>query len=197
MLIFDYGVGNLYSLKTAFERLGTRVKIESSLSSGESAEAIVLPGVGSFDAAVRRLEGSRENLLDLVGKGRPLLGICLGMQLFFERSEEGAGKGLSLMQGEVVRLPSTVKVPQMGWNTLSATRNESLLDGAPNGTWVYFVHSYYPKTLRNYVLSTTEYGVTFPSSVRKGAVFGTQFHPEKSSKAGRRMLENFVRFCRR
>lgn len=193
-LIIDYGVGNLLSLKCALEKVGLDVGVGLSEQQLKKADAIALPGVGSFPAAAAKLELVKQELIDTVKSGVPILGICLGFQLFFPESEEGAGKGLSLFEGKNVKLPSSVKVPHMGWNTLEMVRQNELFDGVDNGSYVYFVHSLYPAPAEMEIVCTeTRYGVTFSSAIEAKNVYGTQFHPEKSGDVGMRILENFAR----
>ena len=143
-VIFDYGVGNLLSLKTALEKAGLTASIGTTAQDLAKADAIALPGVGSFTAASDKLDAVKETLQTKIKEGTPLLGICLGLQLFFESSEEGPGTGLALFKGRNMQLPSTVKVPHMGWNTLNIVKQNELFDGIAEGTYVYFVHSLYP-----------------------------------------------------
>jgi glutamine amidotransferase len=193
-VIFDYGVGNLLSLKTALEKAGLTASIGTTLKDLAKADAIALPGVGSFTAASSKLDAVKETLQTKIQEGTPLLGICLGLQLFFENSEEGPGTGLSLFKGKIMQLPSTVKVPHMGWNTLNILKQSALFDGISEGTYVYFVHSLYPVPKdKKIVCTTTEYGTTFTSAVASKNIFGTQFHPEKSGDVGIKILKNFVR----
>ena len=193
-VIFDYGVGNLLSLKTALEKAGLSVTIGTTSAELADADAIALPGVGSFTAALEKLDTVKATLEQKMSEGTPILGICLGMQLFFEKSEEGPGDGLSFLQGKVVQLPRTVKVPHMGWNTLNIVKPNKLLDGIAEGTYVYFVHSLYPVPKdQNIVVTKTDYGTTFTSSVAKGNIYGTQFHPEKSGDVGLKILKNFAK----
>lgn len=197
-VIFDYGVGNLLSLKTALEKAGLSVTIGTKSADLADADAIALPGVGSFTAALEKLDTVKDTLEKKMSEGTPLLGICLGMQLFFEASEEGPGEGLSFFQGKVVQLPKTVKVPQMGWNTINIAKENPLLTDIPEGSYVYFVHSLYPKPAdQRIVLTTTEYGVTFTSAVAQGNIYGTQFHPEKSGEVGLKILKNFAKIVTR
>ena len=197
-VIFDYGVGNLLSLKTALEKVGLSVTIGTTQADLADADAIALPGVGSFTAALEKLDTVKDILEQKMSEGTPILGICLGMQLFFESSEEGPGKGLSFFQGKVVQLPKTVKVPQMGWNTINIAKQNPLLTDIPEGTYVYFVHSLYPKPAdQSIVLTRTEYGVTFTSAVAQGNIYGTQFHPEKSGEVGLKILKNFAKIVSR
>jgi glutamine amidotransferase len=193
-VIFDYGVGNLLSLKTALEKAGLTASIGTTVKDLAKADAIALPGVGSFTAASSKLDAVKETLHTKIQEGTPLLGICLGLQLFFETSEEGPGTGLSLFKGKIMQLPSTVKVPHMGWNTLNILKQSELFDGISEGTYVYFVHSLYPVPKdKKIVCTTTEYGTTFTSAVASKNIFGTQFHPEKSGDVGIKILKNFVR----
>jgi glutamine amidotransferase len=165
-VIFDYGVGNLLSLKTALEKTGLKAEIGTSARELVTADAIALPGVGAFTAASEKLNAVKETLIKKVEEGTSLLGICLGLQLFFEKSEEGPGRGLSLFKGKNIRLPSTVKVPHMGWNTLDIVRKNELLDGIKEGSYVYFVHSLYPVPVeKKIVITQTEYGTTFTSAI--------------------------------
>jgi imidazole glycerol-phosphate synthase subunit HisH len=193
-VIFDYGVGNLLSLKTALEKAGLTATIGTTSKDLARADAIALPGVGSFTAASSKLDTVKETLLTKIKDGTPLLGICLGLQLFFESSEEGPGTGLTLFKGRNIQLPNTVKVPHMGWNTLNIVKPNELFDGIEENTYVYFVHSLYPVPQdKKTVCTTTEYGVTFTSSVANKNIYGTQFHPEKSGEVGIKILKNFVK----
>lgn len=193
--VFNYGAGNLYSIQAALRKEGVATRLTRGASAIANSDAILLPGVGSFTQASRALPMSQ--IRDAVNSGKPLLGICLGLQLFFGRSVEGPGKGLSLLSGKVERLPSTVKVPQMGWNTLKIRKSSELTEGLPDESWVYYVHSFYPETKGPWVTATSDYGVEFASLVAWKNIFGTQFHPEKSGKAGRTILRNFLRSIRR
>jgi len=197
-VIFDYGAGNLLSLKTALEKVGLSVTIGSTSADLADADAIALPGVGSFTASLEKLATVKGIIEHKVSEGTPLLGICLGMQLFFESSEEGPGDGLGFFQGKVIQLPRTVKVPHMGWNTLHISRLNELFDGIAEGTYVYFVHSLYPNpTDKSIIITETEYGSTFASAVAKGNIYGTQFHPEKSGNTGLQILKNFAKIVTR
>ncbi len=193
-VIFDYGVGNLLSLKTALEKAGLTTSIGTTTKDLAKADAIAMPGVGSFTAASEKLDTVKETLQAKIQEGTPLLGICLGLQLFFESSEEGPGKGLALFKGRNVQLPKTVKVPHMGWNTLNIAKPNELFDGIAEGTYVYFVHSLYPVPKdKKIVCTTTDYGTTFTSAVTSKNIYGTQFHPEKSGDVGIKILKNFVK----
>jgi glutamine amidotransferase len=198
VLIVDYGVGNLLSLKFAVEKTGLKAKITPPTKRLKDADAIALPGVGNFTAAAKALEPIKRELVETVEAGTPILGICLGLQLYFESSEEGQGEGLAFFKGRNVRLTGHVKVPHMGWNTLQKVRETELLDGVDNGAYVYFVHSLYPKpTDRSIVCTETEYALTFASAVANKNIYGTQFHPEKSGDIGLRILKNFAQVVSR
>jgi glutamine amidotransferase len=197
-LIFDYGVGNLLSLKTAMEKVGLNAKITVSSKQLSRADAIALPGVGNFSAAATKLDTVKETLLDAVESGTPLIGICLGLQLFFPESEEGPGEGLGLFKGKNVWLKGKVKVPHMGWNTLRIVKPTGLFEGVADDSYVYFVHSLYPvPTDKEIVATETEYGTTFTSAIANKNVFGTQFHPEKSGDIGLKILKNFAKIVKR
>jgi len=196
--ILDYGVGNLFSLECALKKVGLNTVIISSPSQWKPVDALVLPGVGNFAAASQNLKPLKPEILNTVEEGVPLLGICLGMQLLFAESEESEGRGLSLFQGKNVRLPKFVKVPHMGWNTLSRVKQSDLLEGLQEEAFVYFVHSYYPNPLNeDIIVAKTTYGVPFASAITKKSLYGTQFHPEKSGETGTVILENFARIVKR
>ena len=198
VVIFDYGVGNLLSLKCALEKVGLNTKITVSAQKLSKADAIALPGVGNFSAAITKLDAVKEQLLAAVESGTPLLGICIGLQLFFQESEEGLGKGLALFEGKTVRLPNSVKVPHMGWNTLRIAKQNQFFEGVDDESYVYFVHSLYPVPVdKEIVTAETEYGTTFTSAIASKNVYGTQFHPEKSGDIGLKILENFVKIVKR
>lgn len=193
--ILNYGVGNLYSLQAALKREGAESQVITNIRRGKTADALLLPGVGSFREVARRLP--REEIRDMVEGGKPLIGICLGLQLFFDCSEEGRGKGLGLFPGQVKRLPTTMKVPQIGWNVLKIVSGTELVEGIPDNSWVYYVHSYYPETRGDWVVATSTYGVEYSTLVEEKNIFGAQFHPEKSGRTGRKVLENFIRLVRK
>ena len=197
-VIFDYGAGNLLSLKVALEKVGLKAKISASKEAVKAADAIALPGVGNFSAAAKKLEPAKCEIVSAASNGVPLLGICLGLQLFFPRSEEGTGSGLSLYDGKTIWLPNIVKVPHMGWNTLRITKQNELLEGIEDESYVYFVHSLYPiPSDKKLVCTETDYGTTFASSIADRNVFGTQFHPEKSGDVGLAILKNFARIIKK
>jgi len=192
--IVDYGVGNLHSIRRGLELAGAQTKVTHEPAEIAAADAIVLPGVGAFKSAMQELGANLDMLRQAVSAGRPLLGICLGMQLLLTWSEEdGHTEGLGLIPGEVVKLPHIQKVPHMGWNSLKIEREHPFLAGIQSDTHVYFVHSYFVRPEDEAtVLATTVHGIKFPAVVARGSVIGTQFHPEKSGAAGLQMIRNFV-----
>lgn len=204
--IIDYGMGNLFSVSKALERLGAEFFITDDKQKLMTADSLILPGVGSFKDAMDRLNetGLTDMIREYTATGKPLLGICLGMQLLFGRSEEnGFTKGLNLLPGEVVRFPGVTKegqsykVPHMGWNYLRFKVDSPLLANTEEG-YVYFVHSYYVKTEdEEVIIASSTYDVEVPAIVGKGNVLGTQFHPEKSSKLGMALLRNFIDLTRK
>ncbi|HEX2169381.1 MAG TPA: imidazole glycerol phosphate synthase subunit HisH [Nitrososphaera sp.] len=198
--IFDYGAGNLFSLKSALERNGAvSVDIIYNLKELSKFDGLVLPGVGNFDPAIRSLETSAGYLDKAIDNCMPLLGICLGMEILFNKSEEGKLEGLKILNGEVVMLPKgKVKVPHMGWNNLKIKTQSKLLKGVKDQSWVYFVHSYktVPKD-HNLVVATSNYGVSIPAMIEKNNLIGVQFHPEKSGDVGALMIKNFIELCKK
>ena len=199
LAIFDYGAGNIFSLKNSLERSGAAVDVIASFDGPNTYDGLLLPGVGNFDPAIRSVAGtSQDRFRDYVGKATPVLGICLGMEMFFERSQEGTERGLGVIGGEVVLLPQSMKVPHMGWNSLEIKRPGKILEGVEDGSWVYFVHSYRAEPASGDVVTAeSDYGIRVPAVVEQGNYFGTQFHPEKSGSTGRTMIRNFLRECRR
>jgi glutamine amidotransferase len=196
--IIDYGLGNLRSVIRGLEKAGARAVITCDAQEITSADGLVLPGVGAFSEGMEQLGPLRDAV---IGSARavPLLGICLGMQMLMETSEEhGLHQGLGLIPGTVKKFPRMpgFKVPHMGWNSLTVTsRNHPLFAGFGEDEYVYFVHSFYADTTPEYTLTSTEYICPFASSVAKGTTFGVQFHPEKSGAIGLRVLENFIGIC--
>lgn len=197
--VVDYGMGNLRSVQKGLEKVGARVEVTSDPDRIRSAAGVVLPGVGAFGACMANLEarGLVEPLLEVLGDGRPFLGICLGLQLLFEESEElGPVRGLGFLRGRCVRFEPAPErpVPHMGWNQLTIRRRVPLLEGIDSGAWVYFVHSYHAVPEEEGVTAATaDYGLDFAAVVARDHVFACQFHPEKSQRVGLRVLANFAR----
>lgn len=192
--VIDYGLGNLRSVMRGLERAGAEVSITSDAHEIEAADGIVLPGVGAFRDGMEMLGDLRATVITLAGRV-PILGICLGMQMLAEWSEEhGVHEGLGLVPGGVRRFLAEpgFKVPHMGWNTIRKVRDDPLFDGLHTEVYVYFVHSYYFDTPEEYAVTETDYTVPFASSVCQGTVYGVQFHPEKSGDVGLRILKNFI-----
>ncbi|MEO2082719.1 MAG: imidazole glycerol phosphate synthase subunit HisH [Desulfurobacteriaceae bacterium] len=197
--VVDYGMGNLRSVSKALEHVGADVLVTDNPEKLREAGGIVLPGVGAFRDAVRNLKERRlwEAIIKEVENGKPFLGICLGLQLLFEKSYEfGETEGFGFIEGEVVRfdLPREFKIPHMGWNQVYKRKESRLFEGIRDGEFFYFVHSYYVKPVsEEVVLTETDYGICFVSSIEKENIFAVQFHPEKSQKAGLKLLSNFKR----
>lgn len=197
--IVDYGVGNLYSLHSSFKCIGADVKVTSDENEIRSADKILLPGVGAFEDAAKKLRASGLDkvICDEVKNGKPLLGICLGMQMLFERSFEfGEHEGLGLISGSIRPIadviPKNLKIPHIGWNALnfSGEKNE-IFKYINEGDFVYFVHSYYGADCEESVIATSEYGAPLTAAVARGNVYGMQFHPEKSGEVGLKILKAF------
>lgn len=196
--IIDYGVGNLFSLRSSLRAIGIDADYTGNPAEIRKADKLILPGVGAFRDA---REALRSTGLDRVvqeeaGKGKPLMGICLGMQMLFNRSYEyGEYEGLGLIPGEIVpmegRIPKDLPIPHIGWNELALKQPSPLMKNTANGDYVYFVHSYYAETPAEYVIATTDYGVEMTAAVQKDNVYGCQFHPEKSSEVGLSILKAF------
>ena len=192
--IIDYGAGNLNSVERGLAYIRMPGFITGDPGEIEAADALVLPGVGAFEAGMRRVEPLNKVILERVDTGVPLLGICLGMQMFYDSSEEnGIHRGLKIVPGTITRFPNTLKVPHMGWNSLSMQQKHPLLKDIPEGSYVYFVHSYRAGVTGNTVASS-DYGGAFTAIVANeaGNAVGTQFHPEKSGTVGLKMLKNFA-----
>lgn len=197
IVVIDYGMGNLHSVRKALEVVGAKVKVSSRPEDIKKAKKIVFPGVGAFGEAMKELK--RRSLVqpikDAINTDTPFLGLCLGLQLLFEKSDEAPGvKGLCVLDGEVKRFKvKELKVPHMGWNNIAYSLKPAILKGIPNGSYMYFVHSYFvlPKD-KNVILTTTDYGINFTSGVCKDNIYGFQFHPEKSQALGLKILKNFV-----
>ena len=197
--IIDYGVGNLFSLVCSFRAIGVEAKLTSDRSEIESADKILLPGVGAFGDASNKLfsSGIAELVIDQARKGKPILGICLGMQLLFDKGYEyGEHKGLGLIKGEICPIsdviPPDYKIPHIGWNALSFPKKNELFKYLVPGDCVYFVHSYYGAKCEDSVIATTEYGAELTAAVASGNVYGCQFHPEKSGDVGLKILKAFA-----
>jgi imidazole glycerol-phosphate synthase subunit HisH len=197
--IFDYGAGNLFSLKAALQRNGAQnVLIIHDMNSVDKFDGLILPGVGNFDPAVKSIEPYKEIFSKSIEDFMPILGICLGMEMLFSDSEEGTREGLKILDGKVIMLPKKkVKVPHMGWNNVEITKKESkLIQGIKDGSWAYFVHSYRIVPRNNSIVAaTSEYGINIPAVIEEGNLFGTQFHPEKSGKLGAIIIKNFLNIC--
>lgn len=196
--IIDYGMGNLRSVEKAFHFLDLDARIITDASELTDAAHLVLPGDAAFGDAMRNLRdgGWDQRIHDHVASGRPFLGICVGLQLMFATSEEmGEHTGLGLLPGRCVRFPTTQKVPQIGWNQIDSRRPSPLLEGIEDGSFFYFVHSYYVEAeVESDQLASTDYGIQYTSVAGRDNVFGVQFHPEKSQKIGLRLLTNFATF---
>ena len=202
LAIVDYGVGNLRSAQKAFEHLGAPAVVTSDAARIAAAPAVVLPGQGAFGTCMEYLERAHlvEPVVAAARSGRPFLGICVGMQILFDESEESPGvRGLGVFRGRVVRFPhhADLKVPHMGWNQLRVKRRVPALADVADGDYVYFVHSFHPEPRDpDVVATTTRYGIDFVSSVARGAVYAGVFHPEKSQHVGQKLLAGFVRMIR-
>lgn len=197
--IFDYGAGNIFSLKNSLQKAGAQVDVITNFDRPNDYSGLLLPGVGNFDPAIKSIINlSKNSFRDFVSNSIPVLGICLGMEMFFEKSEEGKEKGLDVMNGEVVVLPSYMKVPHMGWNDLEIKKSGKILEGVSDGSWVYFVHSYRVKPESEKIITAeSDYGIKVPAVVEQNNFFGTQFHPEKSGAVGKIMINNFLDVCKR
>jgi glutamine amidotransferase len=197
IVIIDYGMGNLRSVQNGFGEAGFATVISSDPAQIAAARGLILPGVGAFGQAMSNLRrsGLDKVIMECVRRRTPLLGICLGLQLLFDRSEEmGDFQGLGIIRGSVVLFRPGLKIPHVGWNQLEVRRSHPILNGVKSGDYFYFVHSFYAEPLDGEViLASTGYGVSFPAVIRKEHVFGIQFHPEKSSRLGLKILANFGR----
>lgn len=201
--IVDYGMGNLRSVSKGFESLGHATSVTRIPEEILNSTGIVLPGVGAFGDCIRNLD--EFDLIEPIKKSimqeKPFLGICLGLQVLFEESEESPGmKGLGIFKGKIVRFPEfddkRLKIPHMGWNQVELAKETPLLNGIPDRSWFYFVHSYYPEPEdQEIIAATTTYGIDFACAVSAGSIFACQFHPEKSSNLGLRILSNFANLC--
>jgi len=197
--IIDYGAGNLQSVSNAVGYIGAPYLVTSEPGEITAADAVILPGVGAFGQAMNEINarGMAEAIKEAARSGKPFLGICVGMQLFFEESEENPGMpGLGLLAGRVVKFrgQDSLKIPHMGWNQIEVVKKSRLLDGLPSGSYMYFVHSYCALSGdRAEVSATSRYGMDFDAAVEVGGLFGVQFHPEKSGTAGMSILRNFIK----
>lgn len=197
--IFDFGAGNIFNLHQSLLSNGAQhVDIIRSLNELDDYDGLVLPGVGNFDAAISSMQKDSPLLNTAVDKGMPILGICLGLEMLFDKSEEGVLEGLKVLEGNVLMLPKMkVKVPHIGWNNLRIVNTKSnLLKGIPQDSWVYFVHSYHIEPQdEKLIAAVTDYGSKLPVVIERSNLFGTQFHPEKSGKIGAQIMKNFVNIC--
>jgi glutamine amidotransferase len=193
--VLDYGMGNLHSVSRAIAKVGGTPEVTPDGAALRAADALVLPGVGAFGACMRALEarGLDRAIRGFVGSGRPVFGVCLGMQVLFERSDEDPEEGLAIVPGRSRKLPSSVKVPHMGWNTVGWTGTHPYVEGIPDDTRFYFVHSFAPDVVEGTTIGVTDHGRPFSSVAAHGNVFATQFHPEKSSDFGLQIYGSFVR----
>jgi imidazole glycerol-phosphate synthase subunit HisH len=197
--IVDYGVGNLFSLKSSLSAIGAQAVVTGSKADLEEADSIILPGVGAYEDAAGKLKesGLQDTLVSLARGGKPLMGICLGMQLLFERSYEyGIHDGLGLIKGEIrpIRdvIPGDYKIPHIGWNSLEIVKDSPIFGDISDGDYVYFVHSYYAADCEESVIAVSDYGAKLTAAVQSGNIFGCQFHPEKSGGTGLKILRSFV-----
>ncbi|MGZ7049487.1 MAG: imidazole glycerol phosphate synthase subunit HisH [Methanobacterium sp.] len=195
IVIINYGSGNLKSIRNGFSKIGKEAIISDDIYEMEKSDALILPGVGAFGNAMNQLQKYKDLILGHIDSGKPFLGVCLGQQVLFTKSEEDEGiKGLDVLKGDVLRLPEGLKIPHMGWNDLKI-KNECILFKDIGNEYMYFVHSYYVKPEdENIIAATTNYGVDIPAAICKDNVFATQFHPEKSGAKGLNILKNFVNY---
>jgi len=199
VVIVDFGAGNLHSVSRAVVNAGTRPLVTSNPSYLDDAEAVIVPGVGAAADTMSNLRASGfvEPIRDYIASGRPFLGVCMGQQALFEVSEEGGEhECLGILPGRVVRFSNGLKVPHMGWNQVRIVKQHPIFEGVDEGSYFYFVHSYYPQPADpDVVIGETEYGVTFASVIARDNIVATQFHPEKSGEAGLRMYANFLKIA--
>ncbi len=205
-IIIDYGAGNVQSVLNAFKKLNFPVTLTSDPELLKRADAVIMPGVGSFGDAMDNLRqrGFEEPIKEFIRAGRPFLGICVGLQALFEDSEESPGvKGLGILKGNILKIPQNIgedgkvlKIPHMGWNSLEIKENSVLFPSGVENPYVYFVHSYYLKAKEDIVVATADYGVKIDAAVQKDNVFACQFHPEKSGEEGLNILKRFINYIR-
>jgi glutamine amidotransferase len=197
LIVIDYNVGNVKSVCNAFRYIGCEAKLSCKTQDIQAAAGLVLPGVAAFGYAVSALGPLAELIKKLALSGKPLLGICVGYQMLFDQSAEyGCHKGLGLVAGNVVPIPSSQTVPHMGWNLVKLPEDMDLFDDLPKEKHFYFAHSFYADVADTQAkIAYTDYGFQLPASVQKGAIYGTQFHPEKSGQAGLKVLKNFCEIC--
>jgi glutamine amidotransferase len=196
--IVDYGMGNLKSVTNAFMSLKAPIEITRDEQAIQDAAAIVVPGVGAFGKCIENLKKFKlfDLLKEQIAAGKPYLGICLGMQILLEESEEAPGvEGLGVIKGRVARFRGAMKIPHMGWNSADIVQRPPVLNDIPSGSFFYFVHSYYPEPAEDVSATMTDYGRPFTSSITKNNIFASQFHPEKSQQVGLKLLRNFVNLC--
>lgn len=192
--LLDYGVGNIHSIKKALELAGASVSVETNPKKILQAKSLVLPGVGAFSKVTQEIKSIRNDLKKMLEDGVPTLAICIGMQVLYEASEEGAGKGIGFLEGTVKKLQHQ-RLPHIGWNTIKMG-TDTIFQSVSKNSYFYFVHSFAPSACGDWCIATSEYGSKFSSAIRKHNVWGFQFHPEKSSSAGQRILKNFIKFAK-
>ena len=194
--IFDYGVGNIFNIKNSIEQHGVHTDIITDFNNVNNYSGLIFPGVGNFDPAIKKIHNVINN--NFKSLNIPILGICLGLEIFFEKSEEGKETGLKILDGTVVMISNHVKVPHMGWNNILITKYSKILNGIPDRSWVYFAHSYKiaPKN-DMFIVAYCDYEYKIPIVIEKNNFYGTQFHPEKSGKIGFNILQNFITECRK
>ncbi|MFC2153865.1 imidazole glycerol phosphate synthase subunit HisH [Candidatus Altiarchaeota archaeon] len=192
--IIDYGAGNLKSIGNGVKKVGFEFEFAKDPEKIGSFTHLILPGVGSFGAAMEKLQKFKKPIQEFIGEGKPFLGVCIGIQLLFEESEENPEvKGLEIFKGTCKRFPDSVKIPHMGWNNTTLKKESPILEGVSNDDYFYFVHSYYAEpTNKEIIAASTDYALEFPSIIAQDNVYATQFHPEKSSEQGLRILKNYL-----
>ncbi|OKY77714.1 MAG: Glutamine amidotransferase HisH [Candidatus Methanohalarchaeum thermophilum] len=198
--IIDYGLGNIKSIRKGLEEVGATTVVTENKKDLNQSDGIVIPGVGAFEDGMKEIESLKYTIYDNIESGKPILGICLGMQMFLTKSQEGKQtiKGLDLIRGEAKKLPDKVKVPHIGWNSINLNKEHWIFNEIPGKAYFYFVHSYYSDLkYKKDILSTTDYGIRFPSAISRKNVTGLQFHPEKSGENGLKILENYVKYVKR